>query len=94
MENIDNNTLAKHGHALADKATPFLSRVAGQAQALSQQSLDAVSDAAQQARKTASQASDSIISYTQENPVKALLIAAASGALLLTIINAITPSRD
>ncbi len=94
MENVENNSFAKQGQALADKATPYFSRVAGQAQAFGKQSVDAVSDAALRVRKTASQASDSVISYTQENPVKALLIAAASGALLLTLINAITPSRD
>ena len=94
MENIDTNNLAKQGQALADKAAPFLSRVAGQAQAFGKQGVDAVNEAAQQARRKASDASDSIISYTQENPVKALLIAAASGALLLTLINALTPSRD
>jgi ElaB/YqjD/DUF883 family membrane-anchored ribosome-binding protein len=82
MENVENNSFAKQGQALADKATPYFSRVAGQAQAFGKQSVDAA------------QASDSVISYTQENPVKALLIAAASGALLLTLINAITPSRD
>jgi ElaB/YqjD/DUF883 family membrane-anchored ribosome-binding protein len=94
MEHVDTNNLAKQGQALTDKATPFLSRVAGQAQAFGQQGVDAVSDYAQQARKTASQASDSIVTYTQENPVKALLIAAASGALLFTLIKAIAPSRD
>jgi ElaB/YqjD/DUF883 family membrane-anchored ribosome-binding protein len=50
--------------------------------------------AIQQARDTATQASDSIIEYTRTNPVKALMIAAASGAVLLTLIKALTPSRD
>ena len=94
MENIDTNNLANKGQALADKAAPFASRVAGQAQALGKQGVDKANDIAQQARKTASQATDSILSYTQENPVKALLIAAASGALLIAFLKAVTPSRD
>ena len=94
MENIEDNTVARQGQALANKAAPFLSQIAGQAKAFGKQSADAVSDAAQQARKTASQASDSIIEYTQENPAKALLIAAASGALVFALIKALTPSRD
>jgi ElaB/YqjD/DUF883 family membrane-anchored ribosome-binding protein len=50
--------------------------------------------AIQQVRDTATQASDSIISYTRSNPAKALMIAAASGALLITVIKALTPSRE
>jgi hypothetical protein len=50
--------------------------------------------AIQRARDTAAQASDSILEYTRTNPVKALMFAAASGALLLTLIKALTPSRD
>lgn len=53
--------------------------------------LDKVAD---QAREYASQASDSVISFTRDNPIKALMIAAASGALLLTLIKALTPNRD
>ena len=94
MENIDNNNFAKQGQAFADKATPFLSQIAGQAKTFGKQSADALNGAAQQARKTASQASDSIIEYTQENPAKALLIAAASGALVFALIKALAPSRD
>jgi ElaB/YqjD/DUF883 family membrane-anchored ribosome-binding protein len=56
--------------------------------------MDAVSDAAQRTRDAASYASDSIIVYTRENPVKALLIAAASGALLLSLMNIIKSRRD
>ena len=52
------------------------------------------SAAVQQVRDTASRATDSIIDYTRTNPAKALMIAAAAGALLLTLIKALTPSRD
>jgi ElaB/YqjD/DUF883 family membrane-anchored ribosome-binding protein len=55
---------------------------------------DHSSAAVQQVRDTATQASDSIIDYTRTNPVKALMIAAAAGALLLTVIKVLTPSRD
>jgi ElaB/YqjD/DUF883 family membrane-anchored ribosome-binding protein len=55
---------------------------------------DQGSAAVRQARDTATQAADSVIDYTRTNPVKALLVAAASGALLLAVIKALTPSRD
>jgi hypothetical protein len=47
-----------------------------------------------QARDAASDASDSIIDYTKKNPITALAIAAASGALLYAAVKALLPSRD
>jgi ElaB/YqjD/DUF883 family membrane-anchored ribosome-binding protein len=63
-------------------------------QSASKQGLDAISDVAGQARDVASNATDSIVAYTKKNPVKALAIAAASGAVLYTMIKALSPSRD
>jgi ElaB/YqjD/DUF883 family membrane-anchored ribosome-binding protein len=71
-----------------------LSKVTGQAQGIAKQGIDVVANVAQQTCDTASQASDTIVSYTKDNPIKALMIAAASGALLLTFIRLLTPSRD
>ena len=56
--------------------------------------LDTVSDAARKARDFASDTQDSVVAYTREQPVKALLIAAAAGAALVTIIRALSPSND
>jgi len=47
-----------------------------------------------QAREAASAGSDSIVAYTKANPVKALAIAVASGALLYAAVKAFTPPRD
>ena len=44
------------------------------------QGIDSAKAAAQRVRDGAAQASDSLVTYTKENPVKAILIAAASGA--------------
>jgi ElaB/YqjD/DUF883 family membrane-anchored ribosome-binding protein len=49
---------------------------------------------AQRARDFSANAADSIIGYTKENPLKALLIAAASGAALFGLIKLIKASRD
>jgi ElaB/YqjD/DUF883 family membrane-anchored ribosome-binding protein len=56
--------------------------------------MDAVSDAAQRARNFSANASDLVIDYTKENPVKALLIAAATGAAILGLIKVLKASRD
>jgi hypothetical protein len=58
-----------------------------------QSSAEGASDTRRQFRDAASRASDSVISFTKENPVKATLIAAASGAVLMTLFKAIA-GRD
>ena len=83
MENSTTSSFAKTGQALADKAA-----------AKAQSELDTMTEMAGQARDVASNASDSIAAYTKKNPVKALAIAAASGALLYAVIKALSPSRD
>lgn len=71
-----------------------LSNVADQANGLLTRGLNAVGDATQRVQDTLADTQDSIVTYTKENPVKALLIAAASGAVLVSLIRALTPSRD
>ena len=99
------NSLSKQGQVLADKAkdkmeelrseaAPLIKKAADQAQSMGKQGMAIVSDMAGQARDVAADASDSIVRYTKKNPVKALAIAAASGALLYAVIKAMTPRRD
>jgi ElaB/YqjD/DUF883 family membrane-anchored ribosome-binding protein len=76
------------------QAGPSIKKASDQAQALVGQGIDTAKAAAQQVRDSAAQASESIVSYTKENPVKAILIAAASGALLVTLLNALYRPRD
>lgn len=101
MENSITGNLPKNGQKIADKvddlrgdATSALTKAANRAQSMGRQSIDAISEVASQARDVASNASDSIVAYTKKNPVTALAIAAASGALLYAVIKALTPSRD
>ncbi len=75
-------------------AAPMINKVAGQAQDMARHGVDAGARVARQAGEQASEISDSVIAFTKENPIKALAIAAASGALLVTLIKALTPSRD
>jgi ElaB/YqjD/DUF883 family membrane-anchored ribosome-binding protein len=59
-----------------------------------QSMVQTVGDATQRIRDAASQASETVTEYARENPVKAILIAAASGAVLATLLHAIYRSRD
>jgi ElaB/YqjD/DUF883 family membrane-anchored ribosome-binding protein len=56
--------------------------------------IDTVKHSVRQTRNSVSESSDAVIAYTKENPVKALLLAAASGALLFTLFKAFARSPD
>ena len=97
--------LQKRGRAGAKKATgtanegrndaaPMLMRVSGRAWEGVKQGLDAIDDTAHKAREASVKASKSIVAYTRKKPVKALAIAAASGALLHAAVRMLKPTRD
>ena len=73
---------------------PTIDKLTDRAQAVAKEGRDMTDAAIQQARDTAADMSHDLIRYTKKNPGKALLMAAASGALLAAIIAALTPSRD
>lgn len=72
---------------LRSSAAPVLSKAASRTRDMGKQGLDAVNDAA-------AWTTDSIIAYTKENPMKALLIAAASGALIVGLVKALQDRRE
>jgi ElaB/YqjD/DUF883 family membrane-anchored ribosome-binding protein len=75
---------------LRSEAQPLIKKATQQANAVAK----SFGDATQQVRDAASQASESVIAYAKENPIKAILIATASGAILATLFHAIYRSRD
>ena len=79
---------------LSSNVGPSIDKVTGKAQAVAKQGREMTDAAIQQVRDTAADMSDSLLKYTKRNPGKALLMAAASGALLATRIMELTPSRD
>jgi ElaB/YqjD/DUF883 family membrane-anchored ribosome-binding protein len=72
---------------------PAIDNASDNAQGLLRQGRDAVSDAARKAQDFASDAQDSIVTYTRQKPVKALLIAAAAGAAFITLMRAFSSSN-
>jgi ElaB/YqjD/DUF883 family membrane-anchored ribosome-binding protein len=76
------------------EAGTVINRGSKRVQSASKQGLDAITDMAGQARDVASNATDSIVAYTEQNPVKALAIAAAAGAVLYATLNALRALRD
>jgi ElaB/YqjD/DUF883 family membrane-anchored ribosome-binding protein len=86
---------------LTDRAEELGARVADQADAAVGDARSRVKDgikvakeAVQAGRDTVSQTSESVLTFTRENPVKALMIAAVSGAFIWTLAKALASSRD
>ena len=76
------------------QVAPMLSKVSSQAEAAARRGMDAVRDTSQQLREKAVHAQDMTVAYVKDEPVKAMLIAAATGALLMGLISLMGRSRD
>jgi ElaB/YqjD/DUF883 family membrane-anchored ribosome-binding protein len=81
-------------HSATDRVAPLLNRASEQASAIAQRSMDAVRNTSQQVRDKASQASDATASYIRNDPIKSVLIAAATGAALMALVSLVTRSRN
>lgn len=77
-----------------DQAAPLINRLSSQAQAAASRSADAIRDTSAQLREKALKAQDQAVGYVKDEPVKAMLIAAATGAGLMALISLSTRSRD
>ena len=56
--------------------------------------LDSVRDGSHQLSAKAAQASDDTVNYIKHEPVKSMLIAAATGAALMALVSLFTSRRD
>lgn len=88
------DTLASAAHDLRDQAAPLLTRATEQASALAQRGVESVQATSQRLRDGAQRASDSTLNYIRAEPVKATLIAAATGAALMALVALLSRSRD
>ena len=88
------DSLSSKVDEVRSQAAPMLSKVSSQAEAAARRGIDAVRDTSQQLRDRAVQASDMTVAYVKDEPMKALLIAAATGALLMGLITMLARSRD
>ena len=70
------------------------SQVSAQAEAAAKRGMDAVRDSSQQLREKAMKATDTTVAYVKDEPVKSMLIAAATGAVLMGLISLLGRSRD
>jgi ElaB/YqjD/DUF883 family membrane-anchored ribosome-binding protein len=76
--------------ATTDKSSHLIE----QASAMAHRGMDSVRDTSQQLRIGARHASDTTVNYLKDEPVKAVLIAAATGAVLMALVSLLTRWRD
>ena len=88
------NRLSDKVDEVRSQAAPLLNKVSSQAEAAARRGMEAVRDTSQQLRERAQQAQDMTVAYVKDEPIKAMLIAAATGALLMGLISLLGRSRD
>lgn len=76
------------------RAAPVIDRLTSQAESAARRSLDAVRDTSAQVRERALRASDVTVGYIRDEPLKAMLIAAAAGAALMALLSLMGRARD
>lgn len=95
-QSVANGTLDTISDSVKDfraDASAALDRSHEKIAALARRSLDAVRGGSQQLRDTAHRTSDRAVGYVKDEPVKAMLIAAAAGVAVMALISLFTRSR-
>ncbi|MBL0730878.1 hypothetical protein [Piscinibacter sp. HJYY11] len=85
--------LSESVNSASSRVAPMINRATEQASALAQRSMEAVRQTSQQLRDKASHASDATASYIRNDPIKSVLIAAATGAALMALVSLLSRSR-
>ncbi len=81
------DSLSNTVQEVRDQAAPAYDRLKGQTQDLANRGMEALRDTTRQVRDTATKASDQTLGYIKDEPLKAVLIAAATGAALMALIS-------
>ena len=79
--------------AMADQVAPQLEHAAEQAGALLKSGIDSVRETSQQVSDRAQHASSRAVHYIKDDPIKSILIAAATGAALMALIGLVNRSH-
>ena len=86
--------LSEQVESARDHAAPFIDRLSTQAEAAARRSAEALRETSAQMRERALRAQDSTVGYIRDEPMKAILIAAATGAALMALIGLMSRSRN
>lgn len=88
------DSLTEKASDLKDQAAPVLNRVAAKAEELARRSADVMRDRSEAIKERALRSSDATIGYIKDEPLKSILIAAATGAALMALISLLGRNRD
>lgn len=89
-QNVANATfdrLSDKVDSVRDQAAPLINRLSSQAEAAARRGADMVKETSAQLREKALRAQDTTVGYIKDEPIKAILIAAATGAALMALIS-------
>jgi ElaB/YqjD/DUF883 family membrane-anchored ribosome-binding protein len=89
-----NNKPAEMTNTLIDQATHAADQVAKSGQHLADSAIEGVRHTSHQMRVKAEHAADSTGHYIQHEPVKSMLMAAATGAALMALVSLVSRSRS
>lgn len=87
------DTLSDKVQDMRNQASPTINRLATQAEDAARRGIAVVKESTQQLREKATHATDTTAAYIKEDPMKAMLIAAATGAALMALISLMGRSR-
>jgi ElaB/YqjD/DUF883 family membrane-anchored ribosome-binding protein len=93
MTNDALDGLSDSVNSASSRVAPLINNAKEQASAFAQRSMDAVRQTSQQLRDKAMSASDTTASYIRNDPIKSVLIAAATGAALMALVSLVSRSR-
>jgi ElaB/YqjD/DUF883 family membrane-anchored ribosome-binding protein len=86
--------MSKKIDSVQNSAGSALGKMADQAESMWNQTVDSVSATGKKVRSTVSDVGESVVTYAKDNPVKAILISAAAGALMAAVVRALPNPRD
>lgn len=89
----DSVGLAKTVQDIGRQSAPFFSQAAHEASDLAKRGIDRVRETSQDLRDKTVRVSDTTVNYIKDEPVKAMLIAAATGAVLISLARLMGRSR-
>lgn len=88
------DSLSNKVEEATSQVAPLLDRLSAQAGAATKRAIDAVRESSRQVRHEATRVGDTTVAYVRDEPVKAVLLAAATGALLMGLIGLVRRSRQ
>jgi len=94
-QRVADQTLDKLSSTVRDirqQASPLLERAGEHAGALARHGMDVVRDRSLQVRDRALRATDGTVNYIKDEPLKAVLIAAAAGAIVVALFGLLRKS--